>query len=234
LWFGWYGFNCGSTLGLSSAEAGRLAAVVAMNTTISASVGGLVVLVLRLAICRRFDVCGMCNGILAGLVSITAGCGNVECGSALVIGFIGAGVYELASKALQKMNVDDPIDAFAVHGAAGIWGVLAAALFDWGKGFDKYNGFNGGFSNVADLSGTGNTDNLWKSGFAAAIVEILVIIAWVGGMSTIVFVPLRFLGFLRASDDMQDKGMDEAKHSPTKAYSDSNKDVVTSIIKVVP
>jgi Amt family ammonium transporter len=221
LWFGWYGFNCGSTLGLSSAEAGKLAAVVAMNTTLAASIGGIIVLVLRKILLRRYDVGGMCNGILAGLVSITAGCGNVECGSALVIGAIGGIIFEGASRLLKLIKVDDPIDAFAVHGACGFWGVLAAALFDWGAGFDKYNGFNGGFGNAEDLSDPPNKDNLWKSGFAAAIVEVLVIIAWVGGNSAIIFFPLRLAGFLRVADDVQDQGMDEAKHSPSKAYAGS-------------
>jgi Amt family ammonium transporter len=216
LWFGWYGFNCGSTLGLGSAGAGRLAAVVAMNTTIAAAMGGLVVLILRTLIYGKYDVGGMCNGILGGLVSITAGCGNVESGSALVIGIIGGLVFQGASMAVKAAKVDDPIDAFAVHGACGIWGVLAACIFDWGKGFDKYNGFSGGFSNAADANG--NTDNLWKSGFAAAIVEILCIFAWSGGLSLIIFVPLRLAGILRAADDLQDAGMDARKHSPSKAY----------------
>mmetsp|Transcript_34731 Transcript_34731/g.53975 ORF Transcript_34731/g.53975 Transcript_34731/m.53975 type:complete len:547 (+) Transcript_34731:69-1709(+) len=216
LWFGWYGFNCGSTLGLSSASAGQLAAVVAMNTTLSASMGGITVFAIRWILIRKYDVGGMCNGILAGLVSITAGCGNVESGSALWIGFIGGIIYQGSSMALKMAKVDDPIDAFAVHGAAGAWGVLAACFFDWGLGFDRYNGFQGGFSNAADTSG--NMDGLWKSGFAAAIVEILVIIAWAGGHSAIVFFPLKFAGLLRESDAHQDAGMDASEHSPTKAY----------------
>jgi len=218
LWFGWYGFNCGYTLGLSSADAVKLAAVVAMNTTLSASSGGLMVLVLRKIIVGRYDVGGQCNGILAGLVSITAGCGNVECGSALIMGAVGGIIFEVASRVLKLVKVDDPIDAFAVHGAAGFWGVLAASLFDWGAGFDKYNGFQGGFGNAEDLSDPPNKDNLWKSGFIAAIVEVLVIIAWTGGMSAIILFPMRLLGILRAPDEIQDQGMDEAMHSPSKAY----------------
>ncbi|CAJ1348866.1 unnamed protein product [Effrenium voratum] len=128
-----YGFNCGSTLGMNSISSGFMAAQVAMNTTIAAATGGLVVFILRLAMTRKYDIGGFCNGILAGLVSITAPCGNVECGSAFGIAILGACVYQGASSLLQKLKVDDPIDAFAVHGAAGAWGVLAAALFDWGK-----------------------------------------------------------------------------------------------------
>jgi Amt family ammonium transporter len=216
LWFGWYGFNCGSTLGMSDASTGRLGAIVAMNTTLSASGGGLVVLVLRLIILKRYDIGGMCNGILGGLVSITAGCGNVDCGWAVFIGIVGGIIYQGASSLLQMIKVDDPIDAFAVHGACGIWGVLAAAIFDWGAGFDKYNGFGGGLSNAADWSG--NTGSLWKSGFAAALVEVAVIIAWVGGLSLVVFVPLRLAGVLRVPDAIQEQGMDVAKHSPRRSY----------------
>merc|ERR1719230_2510619 len=126
---------------MSSTSAGRLGAIVAMNTTLAASVGGLVVLVLRLIILKRYDIGGMCNGILGGLVSITAGCGNVDCGWAVFIGAVGGLVFQGASSSLKMAKVDDPIDAFAVHGACGIWGVLAAAIFDWGAAFNKFNGF---------------------------------------------------------------------------------------------
>merc|ERR1719454_298496 len=117
-----------------------MAAQVAMNTTIAGATGGLVVFTLRLAMLRKYDIGGFCNGILAGLVSITAGCGNVEVGPAFVIAVIGGLLYQGASVLLRKIKVDDPIDAFPVHGACGAWGTIAAALFDWGEGFDQYHG----------------------------------------------------------------------------------------------
>merc|ERR1719181_691378 len=138
----------------------------------------------------------MCNGILAGLVSITAGCGNVESGSALACGLIGGIVLILTDIVLKKLKIDDPVNAFAVHGACGAWGVLAACLFDWGAGFDYYNGFGGGMGNQANAN-DGKTEGQWVAGFSAAIVEIVVITLWVGGLSTIVFLPLRVLGLLR-------------------------------------
>eukprot|EP00439_Symbiodinium_sp_Y106_P056173 s977_g7.t2 len=143
LWFGWYGFNPGSTLGMSDGATGALAAQVAMNTTIAAATGGITVFLLRYIILRKYDVGGLCNGILAGLVSITAPCGNIECGSAFAVGFIGALVYQGSSMLLQKLKIDDPVDASPVHGFCGIWGVLAAGLFDWGKGFDHFHGWSG-------------------------------------------------------------------------------------------
>jgi len=216
LWFGWYGFNCGSTLGLHTAAQGMLAAQVAMNTTISAAIGGITVFLLRFALIRRYDLGALCNGILAGLVSITAGCGNVEAGSAFVIGLIGGCLYLAASITLKKLHIDDPLDAFPVHGTCGAWGVLAAALFDWGKGFDHVHGWSG-FDCMRDENGaclTGAGGQL----LAANIVQILAIAAWVTTCSGILFVTLRLLGFLRASDEAQDGGMDATKHSPDKAY----------------
>merc|ERR1712187_141612 len=128
LWFGWYGFNCGSTLGLSSTSTGEQAAQVAMNTTIAAAVGGLVVFGLRAILLKGlYDIGGFCNGILAGLVSITAPCGTVHSHDAFVIGLLGGFVYQGSSVLLKTLRIDDPIDAFAVHGACGAWGVLAAA-----------------------------------------------------------------------------------------------------------
>jgi len=214
LWFGWYGFNCGSTLGMTSKAQGTMAAQVAMNTTLSAAACGLVVLVLRFAIFRKYDIGGMCNGILAGLVSITAPCGNVECGSAVLIGIIGAFIYQGTSMLLQKLKVDDPIDAFAVHGACGAWGVLAAALFDWGTGTDYFNGWSG----WSCVGAPDCTSGAFGEALTANILEIVTIALWTAGFSLLVFVPLRLAGFLRADTETQAKGMDEAKHSPSKAY----------------
>merc|ERR1712166_528572 len=121
------GFNCGSTLSMS-ADAGRLAAQVAVNTTIAPSVSALVVSLFRRWQTGRWSVMETCCGLLAGLVSITAGCGNVEAGFAFLIAVIGAFVYMGASDVLKKFEIDDPVDAIPVHGACGIWGVLAAAL----------------------------------------------------------------------------------------------------------
>merc|ERR1719162_1886693 len=95
-------------------KTGMLAAQIAMNTTLSAAVSALTVFVIRLVHLRKYDIGALCNGVLAGLVSITAACGNVEAGSAIVIG-----------------------------GACGAWGLMAAALFDWGWGADHVHGWSG-------------------------------------------------------------------------------------------
>jgi len=218
LWFGWYGFNCGSTLGMDSTATGHLAAHVAMNTTIAAATGGLTVFLLRLALQRRYDVAGMCNGVLAGLVSITAPCGNVETFWAFFIAIIGGCIYQAASSGLQLAKIDDPLDAFPVHGACGAWGALAAVLFDWGEGTfgGEFNGWSG-FGCTLDANGNCYKDG-WKSAFGAQVVGIICIALWVVGWSLLILLPMRLLGVLRASDATQEMGMDVAKHSPTKTF----------------
>ncbi|CAK0828784.1 unnamed protein product [Prorocentrum cordatum] len=216
LWVGWYGFNCGSTLSMNEG-AGLMAAQVAMNTTISAATGGMTVFFLRYIISHTYDVGGLCNGILAGLVSITAPCGNVEAGSALMIGFIGAFVYQGCSMLLQKLKIDDPVDAVPVHGACGIWGVLAAFFFDWGVGFKHFHGWSG-FSCTVDPD-TGNCDDYATGNVLAAhIVMILAIILWSGTLSGATFFVLKMTGKLRIDEQTEDMGLDAAKHSPPKAY----------------
>jgi len=216
LWFGWYGFNCGSTLSLPDNATGQLAAFVAMNTTIAPATGGLTVFLLRFGRLKKYDIGGFCNGILAGLVSITAPCGNVECGSAFGIAIIGGLVYEGASALMKKAKIDDPIDAFAVHGACGAWGTLAAALFDMGAGFDQYNAWSG-FSCNVDENGA-CAKGAWGDGFAINLAGVGAIFAWTAFWSALIFAPLRMSGMLRASDELQEAGMDSQKHSPPKAY----------------
>merc|ERR1719453_2477653 len=92
LWFGWYGFNGASTLAMKSSGDAFTSALVSINTTLAPCIAGMTLFLLRWKVLppRRKDVCGLCNGILAGLVSITAGCGTVAPWEALIIGFFGS------------------------------------------------------------------------------------------------------------------------------------------------
>ena len=193
-------------------------AEVAMNTTLSAATGGITVFILRFALLRKYDVGGLCNGILAGLVSITAGCGNMECGSAVATGFIGAVFYQGSSMLLQKLKIDDPVDAAPVHGFCGIWGVLACGLFDWGKGFDHYHGWQGfGCMPVSETDSSCKT-GIGGSAIGAQFILIIMVILWSGILSTIIFLLLKITGALRISEEVEEVGMDSHHHSPTKAY----------------
>lgn len=216
LWFGWYGFNPGSTLTMKSGSDGALATQVAMNTTLAAATGGITVFMLRYFIMKKYDVGALCNGILAGLVSITAGCGNMESGSAFATGLIGAFVYQAASMLLQKLHIDDPVDASPVHGFCGAWGVIAAGLFDWGRGIDHYHGWSG-FGCMEKDDGVCKT-GIGGPAIGAQFIMVLMIILWAGSLSSIGFFVLKMTGLLRISEEVEEAGMDSHHHSPPKAY----------------
>ena len=181
-----------------------------MNTTLSAATCGITVFLLKFVIVRKYDVGALCNGILAGLVSITAGCGNMECGSAVLTGFIGTFFYMAASMLLVRLKIDDPVDASPVHGACGIWGLLAAGLFDWGQGFDHYHGWSG-FGCMAGDDGE-CLKNVGGTAVGAQIVMILAIIAWAGTLSTLAFLALKFSGLLRIDEHIEKVGYDMHSH----------------------
>jgi Amt family ammonium transporter len=204
LWMGWYGFNPGSTLGITPAGYGPIMARAAMCTTLSAAVGGITVVFFDRIFSKTYDVGMVCNGILAGLVSITAGCACMLPWAAFLTGFIGAFVYYGASKLMLKLKIDDPLDAFAVHGACGFWGVLAVGVFGhpefvsfgWGDAGDEYAGFLYGGSTL----------------FAAQLVALIIEIAWVASLSTAMFFTLKMSGILRVSEEVEMAGMDVSKH----------------------
>jgi len=201
-WFGWYGLAVGSIRGnLPPAHAGLMAAHLAMNITISAAAGGLVVFGLRYAMSRRYDITGLCNGILAGLVSISAGCGNMDTGSALFTGILGALFYQGASVLVKVAKIDDQSDAFAIYGVCGIWGCLAAAFFDWGAGMGHGHG-KYGFGCVAGHNACNiEGENLGGHLFVANLALIFYIILWVGILSAIIFLILKLLKLLGPPDE---------------------------------
>merc|ERR1712167_156411 len=152
-----------------------------------------------------------CGGILGGLVSITAACGSVSSWSAVVIGIIGGFVYLGGSALMPKIKVDDPVEAFPVHGACGIWGVLAAAIFDWGNFMDGRVHAWYGFSPY-DEAGFGDL-------FVANFVGILAIMAWAGAWLGVVFFVLKKAGLLRITACQEELGLDEDEFQPKEAYS---------------
>jgi Amt family ammonium transporter len=126
LWFGWYGFNPGSTLGMGNPG---LVGLVTLNTTLGAAGGAMACLFFLYARTGKWDLAGALNGSLAGLVAITAPCAFVEPWAAIVIGLVGGILVVVAADLVEKAKIDDPVGAFAVHGANGIWGTLAIGIF---------------------------------------------------------------------------------------------------------
>jgi ammonium transporter, Amt family len=127
LWFGWYGFNPGSTLG-AVGSAGTIG-IVTLNTTLGAGAGSLAAMFFQKFRTGKWSLVACLNGSLAGLVAITGGCAFVGPWAAIIIGTVGGIVLLLWSDMLEKVKVDDAVGASAVHWACGMWGIVAIGLF---------------------------------------------------------------------------------------------------------
>jgi Amt family ammonium transporter len=129
LWFGWFGFNPGSTLGVATGGHVGFFGYVALTTNLAAAAGGVGGICVAWVVLRKPDVSMMLNGVLAALVAVTAACGFVAPWAAVLIGFVAAGIAVVAVPLVERLGIDDPIGAVAVHGLAGVWGTLATGLF---------------------------------------------------------------------------------------------------------
>lgn len=127
LWFGWFGFNPGSTLG--AVGNWELIGTVATNTFLASVAGGISTMLYTYFRYGQIDITMTINGVLAGLVAITAGCNIVEPVSAIIIGLIAGVLVDVAVLYIDKLKIDDPVGAIAVHGVNGLFGSLAVGLF---------------------------------------------------------------------------------------------------------
>jgi Amt family ammonium transporter len=126
LWLGWFGFNAGSTLSLSDPETVSL---IVINTTLASGAGAMLAMIMAWLKFGKPDVSISFNGVLAGLVGITAPCAAVTPLAAMLIGAIAGVVVVLGIILLDRLRVDDPVGAISVHGICGVWGTLAVGLF---------------------------------------------------------------------------------------------------------
>ncbi|NDH00508.1 MAG: ammonium transporter [Opitutae bacterium] len=178
LMFGWYGFNGGSVL---SAEPGALG-LVFTTTTLAACAGALGAMFTSWFALKKPDLSMALNGILAGLVGITANADVVSVGSSIIIGLIAGIIVVFAITFFDKSKIDDPVGAISVHGVCGIWGTLAVAIF--ADGFDF----------MVQLKGA-----LLVSVFAFAFAYI-------------VFSILKAVMGVRVSEEEEDRGLDITEH----------------------
>jgi Amt family ammonium transporter len=124
LWFGWFGFNPGSTLGVDFGGVGFFA-YVALNTNLAAAAGVIGAVVTSWLVIKKPDLSMMLNGAIGALVAITAACAFVAPWAAIVIGFVAGVIVVLGVLGVEKVGIDDPIGAIAAHGMSGVWGTLS-------------------------------------------------------------------------------------------------------------
>ena len=209
LWFGWYGFNPGSTLGLTGGFA-ALAAKVAVNTTLAAGAGAVCCAFLSRGRSPHFDIGLTLNGALGGLVAITAPCAVVDPWAAIVIGAIAAPVVILGIEGLDRLKIDDPVGAVSVHAFNGVWGVMAVGLFASQDGIaqayvasDKYGLLLGGGVEQLGIQALG----------------VLAIAGWTVVASGIMFAIIKYTIGLRVSPEEEERGLDLSEHG-VEAYPD--------------
>ena len=195
LWFGWFGFNGGSQLAWGGADA-IAASNVVLITNLAAAAGGLGALFTTWVWYGKPNLAQTLNGVLAGLVSITAGCGNMTAVGAVVAGLIGGIIVVFSIEFIEKkLKIDDAIGAASVHGVAGAWGTLVIGL--WGVDGETGIGlFNGG--GVAQLG--------------AQAIGVLAYAAWAVGLSFIVLGALKATMGLRVSKEVEIEGLDISEH----------------------
>jgi Amt family ammonium transporter len=189
--FGWFGFNAGSTL----AGADTRIAVIATNTMLASGAGAFSAYIYTKSRFGSPDVSMLCNGMLAGLVAITAPCAFVAAPSAILIGAV-AGVLVVRSALYmeQVLQVDDPVGAISVHGVCGAWGILGLGLFADGRYGEGFNGVAG------PVRGWFYGDS---QQFVASCIGIATNVVWVGGVT---FVALHLIELLVGNrSDAQDE-----------------------------
>ncbi len=194
LWFGWFGFNPGSTLSVGD---GSVIARVAVNTNLAAAAGGILAMITVWKMFGKPDLSMAMNGALAGLVAITAPCAFVEPWAAILIGGVAGVIVVLGVILLDKLNIDDPVGAVSVHGFNGVWGTIAIGLF----GRQALGIANNGLFYGGGLSQLGIQ-------LLGALTVILFVLATMG----ILFKAIDITMGLRVSREEELRGLDIGEH----------------------
>ena len=201
LFFGWFGFNPGSSLAFTGG--GQFLAVnAAVNTLLAGAAGGIIAMLYMWLIgpAKKPDPAMSVNGVLAGLVAITAPCAFVESWSAVLIGAVAGLLVCWATALLERVRIDDPVGAVPVHMVNGMWGVLAVGIFaHGGAATDGWNGVAGPVTGLL----YGDAGQL-----LAQVSEAAAIVIVVGGLSWVFFKILNALGILRSSAHDELAGLD--------------------------
>lgn len=194
LWFAWYGFN-----GAAASDPTQLAQILG-TTTIAPAVATFACMLFTWIRNGAPDVSMCLNASLAGLVGITAGCANVDAFGATIIGLVDGILVVIVVEFIdQKLKIDDPVGAVAVHGCNGLWGTVAVGLFDYNNGVF----YGGGFHQLG-----------------VQVLGVVCIAAYTAVAMTIVFTILKHTIGLRVSAEEEIMGLDIAEHDLASAYAD--------------
>lgn len=186
LFFGWFGFNGGSVL---SANPGPLG-LVFTTTALAAAAGGISSILISWVVLKKPDLSMALNGLLAGLVSITAGADSVSVWSAVVMGAIGGVIVVFSILFFDKIKIDDPVGAISVHGVVGIWGTLAVAFFG------------------------GDTTS-----FGAQLIGVIGVYVFAFVFSLVLMLAIKAIMGIRVSEEEEFEGLDVGEHG-AEAYPD--------------
>ncbi len=205
LWFGWFGFNPGST----TAGTNLSIATIAVTTNLAAAAGAIAAMFTAWSMYGKPDATMALNGVLAGLVAITAPCAVVSPGSAVIIGLIAGVIVVFSVEFFDKvLHIDDPVGAISVHGVCGAFGTLAVGLFAEAK--------------YAKAAGLGEVNGLFFGGgfhqLGVQLIGVFAVFAWVGIASFVLFYFLKKTVGLRVSQEEELRGLDIDEHG-MEAYS---------------
>jgi Amt family ammonium transporter len=189
LWLGWFGFNPGSTIGADGLDNAKAISHIMITTNMAAAVGGIVALAYTWIVYGKPSLSMVCNGVLAGLVGITASCDCVSISSAFFIGLITSVVMCISVDVIdQKLKIDDPVGAVSVHGISGFTGIILTGIFAEPEA---------GCSLLTQLIGE------------------LAIVAWSFGLGLIMFILINKIFGLRVTERIEEEGLDVYEHGET-------------------
>lgn len=205
--FGWFGFNPGSTLGASGGGNLRIS-VIATNTMLAGSAGALVEILYWWWRYGKPDPSMAANGMLAGLVAITAPCAFVDSVSAVSIGAIAGVLVAVSVPIIERFGVDDPVGAVSVHGICGVWGVLAVGIFADGAYGAGWNGV--GATTYMNIANRGVTGLLYgdTGQFFAQAIDAVVVILWSFGTAFAFFTLQKKIMGIRSAEEDELQGLD--------------------------
>ena len=200
LWFGWFGFNAGSTLSVDFGGVGFFA-YVALNTNLAAAAGVLGAVVTSWIVVKKPDLSMMLNGAIGALVAITAACAFVAPWAALLIGFVSGVIVVVGSLFVERIGIDDPVGAIAAHGMSGVWGTLSLGFL--------------AVPELADKLKTGKGGVLYGGGFhqlGTQALGLLAVGAFTFTLSFLILLLFKMTVGIRAEPEVEQMGLDVSEH----------------------